>query len=348
MKAPMVGLVVAAAACAASSLYLWHELDAERAQAAQVEEANRKLQARVAELEQARALFAQRRLAGAPAFAGAENRLGAPPPAQPDTVITSETAPGPAPGMWQTQHIDPPERSAAFKKVMRSQIRQANKRMYADLGTELGLDKDTTNKLIDLLTSQQLEGFEQFGPGMDMADAERKAAEIQRQNKTAIEDLIGADKAQSLEEYQQSMPARGEFEMLARQLEANDVALTADQARKLREVYIEERARVPQPAYEDSAGTSDKYVQAMNDWEEDYSKRVSDAAAGILNSQQLTTYNDVQQWQKEMRNGITLPPGAGPRGFFVRGGAVPIGAVAGSVTFVTPAPAPKSDEARKP
>jgi len=90
------------------------------------------------------------------------------------------------------------------------------------------------------------------------------------------------------------------------------VALTADQARKLREVYVEERARVPQPAYEDSAGTSDKYVQAMNDWEEDYNKRVSDAAAGILNSQQLTTYNDVQQWQKEMRNGITLPPGAGP------------------------------------
>lgn len=346
MKTPMLALVIAAVACAASSLYLWHELDAARARAVQVEETSRQLQARIAELEQARARFAQQRMSSAPVFAGSQPGHGAPPPpASPNMAITADSAPGAPVEDWQPPT---PERSAAFKKVMHAQFRAANKRMYADLGTELGIDKETTNKLIDLLTAQQVEGFDQFRPGVDPADSERKLAEIQRQNKAAIEDLIGADKAQSLEEYQQSMPARAEFEMLARQLEANDSPLTPEQGRRLRAVYVEERARIPQPAYEDTGGVSDKYMKSMTDWEEDYNRRVSDAAAGILNSQQLTTYNDIQQWQKEMRNGIALPTGAAPGRFFVRGGAVPIGAVAGSVTFAAPAPPPKAEEAQKP
>jgi hypothetical protein len=258
-----------------------------------------------------------------------------------DTISAARDAAPPA-EVWQTP---PPERSAAFKKVMRSQIRAAHKRMYADLGTELGLDKDTTSKLLDLLTAQQVDGFDQFVPGMD---AERQVAEIQRQNKADIEQLIGPDKAQSLEEYQQSMPARAEFEMLARQLEANDSPLTAEQTRKLRAVYVEERARIPQPAYDSADGTSEKYVKAMSDWEEDYNRRVSDGAATILNSQQLTTYNDIQQWQREMRNGIALSADGGPGRFFIRGGAVPIGAAAGSVTFAAPIPPPAADETRKP
>jgi len=349
MKTPMLALVIAAVACAASSLYLWHELGAARVRAAQVEESSRQLQARIAELEQARARFAQQRMSTAPVFAAGPPGHGAPPPpgspASPNTAITAASAPGASVEDWQPPS---PERSAAFKKVMRAQFRAANKRMYADLGTELGLDKETTSKLIDLLTAQQVDGFDQFTPGADPADSERKLAELQRQNKAAIEDLIGTEKAQSLEEYQQSMPARAEFEMLARQLEANDSPLTPEQGKRLRAVYVEERARIPQPAYEETGGTSDKYVKSMADWEEDYNRRVSDAAAGILNSQQLTTYNDIQQWQKEMRNGIALPAGAAPGRFFVRGGAVPIGAVAGSVTFAAPAPPPKAEDAPKP
>jgi len=350
MKAPMLGLVVAAAACAASSLYLWHELDAQRAQAAKVEEANRTLQARLAELEGARSRFAQQRMGNAPGLAGGPMRAGVPPPpSSPDTGITAQNEPGGSPPeVWQAA---PPERSPAFKKVMHAQIRAANKRMYADLGGELGLDKDTTNKLIDLLTAQQVDGFDQFGPAMNPAESERKIAEIQRQDKAAIEDLIGPDKAQMLEEYQQSMPARAEFEMLARQLEANDSPLTAEQTKKLRAAYVEERARVPQPAYEETDGTSDKYFKAMTDWEDDYNKRVGEAAAGILNTQQLNTYNDIQQWQKEMRNGIALPAGGpGGRAFFRAAGPVPINAVAGSVSFAVPAPLPPpaTHEARKP
>ena len=348
MKAPMLGLAVAATACAASSLYLWHELDAARDRAAQVEETSRQLQARIDEFEQARARIAQQEMANPPAFAGGRNVPGAPrPPVSPDGTINEASDPGPTAEVWQTP---PPERSAAFKKVMRAQIRVASKRTYAELGTELGLDQSTADKLIELLAAQQMDAFEQMS--MDPATAEQKFAELQRQHDAAVEALIGPEKAQALEDYKQSTPARNEFDMLARQLEANEVPLTAEQAKKLRKAYIEERARVPMPAYSEGDSTSDKYFKALNDWQDDYDHRVTDAASSILNSDQLVAYNEIQEWRKEMRNGIALPPGGGPRGFFTRGGAVPMGAAAGAVTFVAPAapltPAPAAGETHKP
>ena len=54
MKTPVLALAIATAAFAGSSLYLWSQLREERARAAQVEDATRKLNERVAELEKAR------------------------------------------------------------------------------------------------------------------------------------------------------------------------------------------------------------------------------------------------------------------------------------------------------
>jgi hypothetical protein len=285
-------------------------------------------------------------MAKPPAFAGGTIVQGAAPPSvSPADGMSMEADAGSAGQVWQ---MSPPERSEAFKKVMRSQIRAANKSLYADLGAELGLDKETANKLIDLFTAQQVDHFDRVVSETDPAESERKMAEIERQNKAAIEDLIGPEKARSLEEYQRSTPARNAFEMLARQLDANDVPLTAEQGRKLRAAYVEEWARVPQPVYIETDGTGEKYFKSLNDWQEDYNRRISDAAAGILDSQQLAHYNDLQQWQNEARTGTAVAAGAMGGSFFVRGGAVPIAAAAESVTFVAPAPPPTADEARKP
>jgi len=57
MKTPVLALAIATAAFAGSSLYLWSQLREERARAAQVEDATRKLNERVAELEKARTPF---------------------------------------------------------------------------------------------------------------------------------------------------------------------------------------------------------------------------------------------------------------------------------------------------
>ena len=49
-----------------------------------------------------------------------------------------------------------PPQSEAFQKMMRAQMRAYNKQMYADVGAQLGLTREEVNKLIDLLTDQQV------------------------------------------------------------------------------------------------------------------------------------------------------------------------------------------------
>src|ERR1044072_9885134 len=62
MKAPILGLAVATAAFAGSSIYLWQQLDEERTRAAQVEQKAKELGARLADVERVRAQFAQNRM----------------------------------------------------------------------------------------------------------------------------------------------------------------------------------------------------------------------------------------------------------------------------------------------
>jgi hypothetical protein len=63
-------------------------------------------------------------------------------------------------------------------------------------------------------------------------------------------------------------------------------------------------------------------VKSYNEWQTDYEKRVADQARTILTSEQLSTYNEYAQWQKEMREQFAagMPPMRGPmRGNVVAG-----------------------------
>ena len=241
--------------------------------------------------------------------------------------------------------------SPAFQKMMRSQIRANNKRMYADIGTKLGLDKETANKLIDLLTDQQVPDFNAPRDFNDPADWQRFQEEKQRQNQAQIAELLGSDKAVELQQYQESIPARMEVEMLARQLEGNDVALSNEQRQKLVDAYVQERQRVPMPeSYEGM--DAEAYQKSVSAWQDDYNKRTAEEAARILNSEQLTAFNEIQQWQKEMRESMpaVLPGGAMPRMrrgmvggnavMFSTAAPVALGATA-NVVVSTPAPEQK-------
>lgn len=353
MKAPILGLGLAAAAFGGSSVYLWQQLEQERDRAAQVEQRAAQLDARIAELEKARAQFAERRMAGSGNYIagtfGSGAGAAAPPP--PPGTNKTEAAQGEEQPVWTATR---PDRSPAFRKMMRSQIRANNKRVYADVGTKLGLDKDTTNKLIDLITEQQLPDFGNVRDMSDEAEVQRYFAEKQRQSQTQIADLIGQDKAMALQEYQESIPARMEVDMLARQLEGNDLALNAEQRQKLVDAYVEERKRVPMPeGYEGI--DPEAYQKSVAAWQEDYSRRTAEEAARILNSEQLTAFNEMQQWQKEMRESMpSFPPGAAPRmrRGMVGGNAVMFSTAApvalsasGSVAVAAPDPA---QEQKKP
>ncbi len=123
----------------------------------QLAEATRALNARIAELEKARANHASPSSGtfGASDAGARECRW-----------VRRPRPPPPEKGETEADFTDvvaiggpPPPRSEAFRKMMRSQIRANNKRIYADLGPQLGLSKEDTSKLIDMLTDQQVDRF---------------------------------------------------------------------------------------------------------------------------------------------------------------------------------------------
>lgn len=306
MKAPIIGLAMATAAFAGSSLYFWQQLENERERATQVEETTRQLNARIAELEKARMDFGQQRLASAEGHASAELRHVAPPPGM---EAAPQAGADPQKQVWTVTRTTP---SPAMQKIMRNQARAHNKRMYGEAAKQLGLNKEQAEKLIDLLTDQQMSGMESPVQFTDHAEAEKHFADRQRANETELSDFLGPDKAQALRDYQATIPARMEFEFLSRQLAEQETPLTEAQSRKFLDAYLEERDRIPAPEYAAGMDHAD-YAKAANAWKDDYEKRVADQASRILDSKQLAAYSEIQQSQKEMRDqfaatGITPPP----------------------------------------
>jgi hypothetical protein len=306
MKAPILGLAMATAAFAGSSLYFWKQLDSERERAAQVEETTRQLSERIVELEKAQMEFAQQRLASPEGHLTAELRRMSP---LPDVEAAPQDGADAQNQVFTMRRTTP---SPGMQKMMRTQARAHNKRLYAEAGKKLGLNKEETEKLLDLLTDHQMSSMDSPVQFTDSAAAEKHFADRQRAQETEISDLIGPDKAEALKDYQATIPARVEFEFLARQLAEQETPLTEAQSRKFLDAFLDERDRIPAPEFTAGMDYAD-YAKAANTWKDEYEKRVADQASRILDSKQLAAYTEIQQSQKEMRDqwaaaGITPPP----------------------------------------
>jgi len=294
MKASMLGLLVATTAFGGSSIYLWSQLQDERARADELASRGAELNTRLADLEKARGMFEQHRFAGANTFGGGRAILS---PGEPPPPDGAESRPEPQMSPWSVRPS--PEHSAAMQKMMRTQLRVNNRRMYADVGSALGLGKDETNKLIDLLTDQQVSHFGQR-EFKDEEEMRRYSEEQGRKEEAELVDLLGDQKAASLQEYQKSLPARQEADMIARQLEGNESPLTDDQRKRLVKTIIEERERVPEPVFVDGKDP-DEFRKIQLAWEDDYNERLTSQARTILNTEQASTFTEFQQAQKDMR-----------------------------------------------
>jgi outer membrane murein-binding lipoprotein Lpp len=347
MKASILGLAIAAVAFGASTLYLSAQLNEERAQADKLGELTRELNARIAELEKTREhRFAANGNFGGGAMAPGGMLMGPPPPSaergegKPD-VVESVAFNGPA-----------PPQSEAFQKMMRSGVRANNKRIYADLGPQLGLSKEETAKFIDLLTDQQVDSFgrrHDMSPDADPVERQRLAYEARREDQAEIDNFLGTSKAAAFREYQETIPARMELEQLTRQLEGADATLSDDQQKRMLAALIEERKRIPMPQMSENAD-ADEYTKAYAQWQSDYNERVNAQARSILNNDQMTAYSDYQQWQNEMQQQMHIRRAArGPRG--AAGATVTYSAgatqVAGDAMFVV-VPPPPAEKPRKP
>jgi len=328
MKAFLWALA-AAAAFGATSVYFWQQLTEERARADEVFEQNRKLNARILELQKARGEFTEGRFAGPGGGPFAQRAPAVPPPPEVDEAENE----GKAARVWNGPG---PDSSPAFRKMMRNQIRASNKRLYADIGERLGLSKEEASKLIDLLTDQQMRGFEHLNNLKDPNELRRSAESSNQRINNELTDLIGADKVQSLQQYQESLPSRQELDRLARQLEGADAALTADQSKQLLALMVEERARIPQPQYTQSA-SPEEFQEEYLAWQADYNERVAAQTRSVLSGEQLTAYNDYQQWQKEMNAQFSNRPG-GLRQPRSAGGTILSFSVASPPGAIAPAP----------
>jgi hypothetical protein len=308
MKPSFLGLLIAAMAFGASTIYLAVQLKEERAQADHFIEESRALSARIAELEKARAELEQLRLAGGGAVtSGALAQGGKPAGLAPDAAIAQLPATAEAPAESAGDRAGPsamPQPSEAMMKMRRTQLRANNKRLHADIGEKLGLSNEDANKLIDLITDQQMAGMargRQERTADASGDTRYYSYEVnQQKNMAEITALIGADKAELYKTYQETMPARQEVNMLERQLEGNDSTLSKDQRDRMITALAEERKRVPEPKFSESA-SREEHTKAALAWQEDYQERAATRARSILSSEQLETYNEYQQWNREMR-----------------------------------------------
>lgn len=299
MKASVWGLLVAAVAFGASTIYLAVQLHEERAQADQLAEAARSLNARIAQLESAR----EQRFTAQGMFGDESMGQAGMPPPPPPPMEKGETRTDTAHPVAANGTVPPPA-SDAFRKMMRSQIRANNKRIYADLGAQLGLSKEDASKLIDMLTDQQVNGFRNMRDlSGDPAERRRLLDEANRENQAELENFLGASKTAALRDYQETIPARQEMESLARQLEGADASLNEDQQKRLLTALVDERKRIPVPKMSDYTKPED-YSKAYAEWQSDYNERVNSQARSILNTDQMTAYSEYQQWQKEMREQV--------------------------------------------
>jgi hypothetical protein len=281
------------------------QLRDERTHADQVLEQSRQLSARIAELEKERAELESLRLASGGSEIDAAMTAGRSPDVPPEAILASAT---PESRNSEPERFGPPAgaspRSEAMQKMMRAQLRANLKRMHADLAEKLGLSKDDANKLIDLMVDQQMammeRGRQERGGNLTPEQRAAAFAEQQQKNQTEVVALIGADKAGEYEAYQESMPARQEVDMLARQLDSNDAGLSKEQRDRMVSALSEERKRVPAPKFSETT-SREEYNQAMSTWQEDYNQRAASRASSILTSDQQTAYTEYQQWNKEMR-----------------------------------------------
>jgi hypothetical protein len=337
LKSPLLGLAVSTLAFAGSTIYLWVQLDEERARADEVTALTRRLNDRVAELEKARGDFERMRLAdiASPLPGRAlESVAGVTAPAKSgDATVASATA---------QFEFPRPDRSPGYQKMMRAQMRANNRRMYADIGATLGLSQEETGKLIDLLTDQQLANMTRARdtPSGREEDMQQQWDRIRREQHAEIANLLGADKAEGFRKYQESLPARGEVEMIARQLDGSDAPLKDEQRKRLIAIITEERGRIPMPQI-DQVSDPEAHAKAANDWQEDYEQRVNAQARAILDNEQYDAYSEYQQWQREMREQFAVS----------RRNMIPWGNVVqapqGAVSFAVAAPATPPEPAKK-
>lgn len=147
----------------------------------------------------------------------------------------------------QRQLMQDPE----YREAMRVQQRSNMTRQYPEVGQELGLTGEQTEKLFDLLAEQQMRNNDQAdllwdSEGLDPAALQQRQEkmqqrwmEIQQKNEAELAAQLGSDKLQVWKDYQSTLGARHQAEQLRVSLASRGVSLDEDASRAVVKAYAE-------------------------------------------------------------------------------------------------------------
>jgi hypothetical protein len=333
MSKSVVALILATLGCGSASAYLWQELRTEREQ-------TQTLQARVAQLEQARS--------GTPATLPKPREMPHPQEAvgpTPSEPSASAKKPTPLVGALASTasgfvafpggtRMDPEMqrrvqenfeqqqrllKDPEYRDLMRHQQKMGMKRMYGDMEIMLDMSKEEADRVLDVLAEQQVRSMEQQRPFMVPPDGSppdeaairehhRALQEIQRKNDAELAAAMGS-KYRDWQEYQQTMGARQQVMRLRETLAGSDEPIRQDQVKPLVQAMAREQqlSQHQAPAIRRSIpGTqvsTDDTLRMQEEWLERTTQthqRVRDSVSSLLTPSQMEHLQEQQDQERKM------------------------------------------------
>jgi hypothetical protein len=188
----------------------------------------------------------------------------------------------------------------AYRAAMIDQQMDSMRMFQRGLDRELDLPDEQYERLLELQAEQQLRGSELMDPSsnadgpVDPAawqEQARKMQEIQQRNEKEMKALLGEQKYRQYQEYQQSAGARAEVTQLNMMLAEAGMPMREDQIRPLIRTIHESQMSSPQfvtgALSAVAASTPADFQRRQLDLMREQNKRIRDAAARVLNDEQV-------------------------------------------------------------
>ena len=307
-------LATVATGLALACVYLLDQLDVERARTRTETIHRQELEARVQQIEREQLTVAREASDVDAVRAGSarEEAITGPAISQPDA------APDHAAAGWTPPAHDPSLRlramrqNAADREVLRAQEIATFRASNPDIATELGLTAEEYERLLEVLAEQNLQRMDLIDGGdFAYADGMGGLEELVSNQKLEVANLLGAERAQQLDEYLASQPVRTQVRRLRARLR-EDNALRDDQSARLVAALRDEAVRFSNEQSEQYEGENIRY--SMGSWYgahfvasetrgsteeqilaqmEDYNGRTMSIAASVLTDSQLEVFTQL-------------------------------------------------------
>jgi hypothetical protein len=205
------------------------------------------------------------------------------------------------------------------KKMMRSQMAMGLKMQYGGLAKDLKLDPKVAEQVMSLLGDRQMALTEATfgamkGGALDEAAAKEisaKSQALQKEYDEKLKAVLGDTGTTQLKDYERTLGDRMMLNMHEQQFAASGTPLESTQRDSLLQIMKDERLKTPVSAFETmNDGDASKTFAAIRDdaavekWikqEEDYQRRVIQAATQSLNPDQVNALQESFKQQLEMQ-----------------------------------------------